>query len=305
MSAATREPGPAGAAYGPDSSFRTPILTTPSEICAWAGGPARLSTANSAAELTTREASPIAMTIVELQRERGYAATAGRGSIAGAGLSRPDSGPARLEDGPRISHEHLLDVVFLDARLAERRQDVVGDVRVMPLRPGPLLGLFGEHVRPAVGVVREDHLTGVALGAEPGNHLDTLAGRQEALQAEAVHPDRAPALHQAAQIAEVLAVAAVADDDAAEIDAFLREDRLLQLARASGGPGVRGDGHAGSLLGPRRRAQDVVDHRRDAGSVGGALDDGRLDAAHADALRDVADEQVGHRVDAVHIEIAL
>src|SRR5262245_55051283 len=108
MSAATLEPGPARAAYGPDSSFRTPILTTPSEIWAWAGDPARLSTANSAAELVTRQASPIAMTIVELQRERGYAATAGRGSIAVAGLSRPGSGPAHFEDGPRISHEHLL-----------------------------------------------------------------------------------------------------------------------------------------------------------------------------------------------------
>src|SRR5215470_14198535 len=70
MSAATREPGPAGAAYGPDSSFRTPILTTPSEICAWTGSPARLSAANNAADLAIREDSPIAMTIVELQRER-------------------------------------------------------------------------------------------------------------------------------------------------------------------------------------------------------------------------------------------
>ena len=64
-------------------------------------------------------------------------------------------------------------------------------------------------------------------------------------------------------------------------------------------------GTPGRLLGPRGRAQDVLDHRRHAGGVGGALDDGRLHAAVADALRDVADEQVGHRVDAVRAEVAL
>ena len=34
--AATTEPGPAMSAYRPDMSFMTPILMTPSEICAWA-----------------------------------------------------------------------------------------------------------------------------------------------------------------------------------------------------------------------------------------------------------------------------
>src|SRR5262249_3935418 len=109
----------------------------------------------------------------------GYAATAGRGSIAGRELVKDRLAAASFEDRPRVLHEHLLDVIFFDACLAERRQDVVGDVRVMPLRPGPLLGLFGEHVRPAVGIVREHHLAGIALGAEPGDHLDTLARRQE------------------------------------------------------------------------------------------------------------------------------
>src|SRR5204862_5275283 len=109
----------------------------------------------------------------------------------------------------------------------------------------------------------------------------------------------------AAQIVQVLAIAAVADDDATEVDALLREDRLLRLAGSAGRPGVGGDRHAGGLLGPGGRAQDVLDHRRDAGGVGGALDDGGLDTAGADALRDVADEQRGHRVDAVRAEVAL
>src|SRR6266487_1803844 len=54
MSAATLDPGPARAAYGPDSSFRTPILTTPSEIWAWACSVVRLSTVKSAMKPTMR-----------------------------------------------------------------------------------------------------------------------------------------------------------------------------------------------------------------------------------------------------------
>src|SRR5262249_56556990 len=54
-----------------------------------------------------------------------------------------------------------------------------------------------------------------------------------------------------------------------------------------------------------RSAQDVVDHRGHAGRVGGALDDGGLHAAVADPASDVADEEIGHRVDAVRAEVAL
>src|SRR5207237_3563712 len=95
----------------------------------------------------------------------------------------------------------------------------------------------------------------------------------------AVQPRGASPFHQAAQIVQVLAVAAMPDDDATEVDALLREDRLLRLAGSAGRPRVGGDRHAGGRLGPRGRAQDVLDHRRDAGSVGGALDDGGLDTA--------------------------
>src|SRR6058998_1129148 len=48
-----------------------------------------------------------------------------------------------------------------------------------------------------------------------------------------------------------------------------------------------------------------LDHRRHAGGVRGALDDARLDAARADAAGDVADEQLGDRVDAVATEVPL
>src|SRR6266545_1723034 len=56
MSAATLDPGPARAAYGPDSSLRTPILTIPPEIWAWACSPARPSTAKSVRTLAAQPA---------------------------------------------------------------------------------------------------------------------------------------------------------------------------------------------------------------------------------------------------------
>ncbi len=151
----------------------------------------------------------------------------------------------------------------------------------------------------------EDHALRVPLRAEAGQDLDPPGRGQELLEPEAVHPDGAAALHEAAEVAEVVAVAAVADDDAAEVHAFLGEDGLLRLPGAAGGPGVGRDRHARGLLGARAGAQDGLDHRRHAGGVGGALDDGCLHAALADTLGDVPDEERGHLVDAVAGKVAL
>src|SRR5262252_4390024 len=213
--------------------------------------------------------------------------------------------PGGFENRPGIAHEHVIDLILGDAGGAEGGQDVVRDVVVVPARACVELFLLGEEIRPAIGVVGEDHLARVALGAEPGQRLDALRGGQEVLEAEAIHADGAPALHEPAEVAEVVTVAAVADDHAAQAYAFLGEDGLLRLARASRRPRVRGDGHARGLLGPRARAQDVLDHRRDALGVRGALDDGGLDARAADALGDVAYEEIGDLVDPVAEEIAL
>src|SRR5262245_21781486 len=59
MSAATREPGPAGAAYGPDSSLRTPILTTPSVIWACAVVATRLDAIRSPATTDSEHGSQV------------------------------------------------------------------------------------------------------------------------------------------------------------------------------------------------------------------------------------------------------
>src|SRR5687767_5216385 len=61
--------------------------------------------------------------------------------------------PPRFEDRAGVADEHLVDVVLADAGGAQGRQDVVGDVRVLPLGTRAALVVLGEHVRPAVGVV--------------------------------------------------------------------------------------------------------------------------------------------------------
>src|SRR4030095_8827787 len=170
----------------------------------------------------------------------------------------------RLEDRPGIPDEHLLDLVVGDAGDAQSGKNVVGDVVVVPVRTGAELLVLGEEIGPAVGVVREHHLSRIAFRAQGGQHLHPFGRGQEVLEAEAVHADGASPLHEAAQVAEVVAVAAVADDHAAEIDAFLGEDGLLRFPRAACRPGVGGDGHPGLLLGARARPQDVLDDRGDA-----------------------------------------
>ena len=84
----------------------------------------------------------------------------------------PARAPRRSRAGCRTSICSIC--VLGDPRLAERGQDVVGDVVVVPPRPRPALVVLGEHVAPAVGVVREDHLARVALRAEAREHLDPL-----------------------------------------------------------------------------------------------------------------------------------
>src|SRR5215469_14083432 len=146
-------------------------------------------------------------------------------------VSRLESGS--FENRPGIAHEHVIDLILGDAGGAEGGQDVVRDVVVVPARAGAELLLLGEEIRPAIGVVGEDHLARIALCAEPGQHLDALRGGQEMLEAEAIHADGAPALHEPAEVAEVVTVAAVADDHASQVHAFLGEDGLLRLARTS------------------------------------------------------------------------
>src|SRR5258707_10096741 len=78
-------------------------------------------------------------------------ATVSRTSCRGGILG--DAG--RLEDRPGIPDEHLLDLVVGDAGGAQRGQNVVGDVVVVPVGTGAKLLVLGEEVGPAIGIVRE------------------------------------------------------------------------------------------------------------------------------------------------------
>ena len=106
-------------------------------------------------------------------------------------------------------------------------QDVLADVQVVPVRHRRRRDLTGDPVEVAGRVVAQHHPVGVAAAAQLGDHLDPLVRRQEAVDAEAVHAEDRTVGDQLLEVAEVVGVAAVADDDAAQVDALLLEDRLL------------------------------------------------------------------------------
>ena len=70
--------------------------------------------------------------------------------------------------------------------------------------------------------------------------------------------------------------------------------RLLLESAPGRGVGVRRDRHAGLPMRRGDGAQHPLDAGGDAGFVGGALEDRRLDAGVGDAVLDVADEHLGH-----------
>ena len=148
-----------------------------------------------------------------------------------------------------------------------------------------------EVVREAAGVVRQHHLRGVPALAQRRDRLDALLGRRAHPRPEAVHPDRAAALHQPAEVVEVRRVAGVADHHAAQVHALRQEDALLLRTRAGLGIGVRHDRHAGLTVRQRDGAklQLVVRGylflRRD-------LERARAHPAVGDALLDVPHVQL-------------
>jgi len=114
------------------------------------------------------------------------------------------------------------------------------------------------------------------------------------LEAEAVHPDGAPALHEPAKVAEVVAVAAVADDHAPEVDASWA--KIACCAPRSSAAQVWVEIGPRSPSGPRGGAQDVLDDRGHAGGVVAHLMMAALTPV-ARSPAEYADEERGHLVD--------
>src|SRR5262245_65603901 len=78
---------------------------------------------------------------------------------------------------------------------------------------------------------------GVARAHERDERLDAPSERVEVLDAEAIAPEKCPARGDLANVVQVVRVADVRDDDARQVDAFLRE--RLEGEQAAPGFGVR------------------------------------------------------------------
>src|SRR5581483_5825653 len=177
-------------------------------------------------------------------------------------------------DRARTVDRHLVDLPLADTALAQRRQHLADNRAVVPLRHGAEQ-LLRRVVEDAAGVVREHHPIGVTALAKLRHGIDALfeARQAEAVQAEAVHADVATALDELFEVVEIRGVAAVADHDAAEIDALFGEDILLLEADLARRVRVRGDRYAGAAVGAGDRAQGAFVRLGHARLIGGRLED--------------------------------
>src|SRR5581483_284757 len=98
-------------------------------------------------------------------------------------------------------------------------------------------------------------------------------GGEEVVHREPGHPKERAGSRQRPQVAKVIGVAAVTDLDLAEVHALVLEDALLLEARSIRWIRVGHDRRAGPAMRPRSGPQHLLDVRRDAGDVGGALDE--------------------------------
>src|SRR5437763_10327655 len=79
----------------------------------------------------------------------------------------------------------------------------------------------------AGGIMREDHLSGVASAAHFRYSLDAVFKRENGVYAEAVHTDVGAVVGQLFQVGEVGSITGVSDHHAREINTLLAKDPLL------------------------------------------------------------------------------
>jgi ATPase subunit of ABC transporter with duplicated ATPase domains len=116
--------------------------------------------------------------------------------------------------------EHCVELAGGDAVVAQVGDHVLADVQVVPvLELGERAG--GEPVQVARAVVGEHHAVGVASAAHLDDQVAPLTEGGEVVDAEPVHAQGEPGLGHPLQVVGVVnRVAAVAEDDAAKIDAL-------------------------------------------------------------------------------------
>ena len=146
--------------------------------------------------------------------------------------------------------------------------------------------------------MREDDLPLEVEPEEAHQRRVPLAVGMEQLEAEAVEAEVRAAVEHAQMVVQVARAVGVAHDDRMGRDALAGQDvELLDPHRAL--VGVGGDRHAGLAVGVRCGAQHHLLVRRDLVGAGGHLDDAGPDAGLADPFGQLADEDVGHLLDAV------
>jgi hypothetical protein len=93
--------------------------------------------------------------------------------------------------------------------------------------------------------VGENHLLGVAQAKQLQHGCQAGVVGQHVLHAESVHADGRSRVHQLAQVAKVLAVAAVPDDEPLRRDTSFAEERQLVSTVLRRSVRVGRDRHAG------------------------------------------------------------
>src|ERR671914_2856801 len=212
----------------------------------------------------------------------------------------PRGADSAAEPALRVLDHHLVELLAGHPALLQLRDDALEQEGHRPVRHlvrlQVALDLDREPVDRRAIVLREEHAVGVSL-LEQGEHgLLALLGGQEDVEPVAVHADPAARIEEALDVVEIVGVAGVGDLHLRRIDALLLEDPHLLRTGAAGRARVGHDRAASLDRGARRGAVDLLDVRSDAGLVGGALDEGGLDAGALNAVLDLMDEDGGHGV---------
>ncbi|GAA1553799.1 hypothetical protein GCM10009762_28160 [Dermacoccus barathri] len=144
--------------------------------------------------------------------------------------------------------------------------------------------------------MRDDDLLGVAATAQLDDGVHALLEGQEDVDAEAVHAEQAAGVGELAQVVEVGRVAAVTDDDLAQIDAFFAEDALGDETGFAARVGVHGDRSLRLSARGAHSAHDSLDTGGQPLLLDGALEERCTHTRVTDALAQILEEELGHRL---------
>src|SRR3984893_11765482 len=141
--------------------------------------------------------------------------------------------------------EHLRDLLDGHTTELQRRDNVAGDVQIVPVGQRFRRTSAGRIVDVVARcVVTQDDLVGPAQGAQSCDGGDAIVEPEESVDAEPVHADVCTRVGDREQVVEVGGIAAVADHDAGRVHAFPGEDLELVEPAAGGRAGVGGGGGA-------------------------------------------------------------